>query len=156
MKISILDFESVLKNYLPYHESLKKIQSNKQEFSDKIDQIKTEMERIVKSSQSLILDDNTKVKNANRFKELQSQGISLEAEFRNNISELQNNELDKNFKEIQDIASEYSTLNGYDIVLNKSQVVFLKEEFDITNDIISLVKEKGFFVDENHFQVQDL
>jgi hypothetical protein len=40
MKTYILDFEEVLKNFEPYHQSLKSIQKDKQEFSDLVDSIK--------------------------------------------------------------------------------------------------------------------
>ena len=40
MKTYILDFEEVLKNFEPYHQSLRLIQKEKQDFSDLIDGIK--------------------------------------------------------------------------------------------------------------------
>ena len=70
MKTYILDFEEVLKNFEPYHQSLKAIQKDKQEFSDLVNSIKKEMEGIVNSSKSLILDDVTNQKNQNRFFQL--------------------------------------------------------------------------------------
>ena len=37
MNIKVLDFEQILKNYTNYHDSLKSIQQDKKDFSDKID-----------------------------------------------------------------------------------------------------------------------
>jgi hypothetical protein len=67
MTTHILDFEEVLRNFEPYHVSLKSIQKEKKEFSELIDAIKVEMETILSGSKSLILDDATNQKNQMRF-----------------------------------------------------------------------------------------
>lgn len=145
MKIYVVDFEEVLKNFSPYHESLKKIQSEKLKFSESIDKIKTEMEGIIKSSKSLILDDKTQANNAMRFKELQSDGIKLESEFRGDIVELQNKELEDNFKQISDIVSAWAKNGDIDIIVNKSQIIFAKDEFDATSSVVDLLKDKELY-----------
>ena len=149
MKIYVVDFEEVLKNYIPYHESLKKIQNEKQKFADDIESIKKEMESIVNSSRSLLLDENTQRTNANRFKELQSNAIKLESEFRNDIVELQNSELEKNFKEVSDIVSDWSAKSDLDLVINKSQTLFVSEQYDATSVIVEILKEKELYQEYN-------
>jgi len=149
MKIYVVDFEEVLKNYTPYHESLKKIQNEKQKFADDIESIKKEMESIVNSSRSLLLDENTQRTNANRFKELQSNAIKLESEFRNDIVELQNSELEKNFKEVSDIVSDWSAKSDLDLVINKSQTLFVSEQYDATSVIVEILKEKDLYQEYN-------
>ena len=102
MKIYVVDFEEVLKNYVNYHESLKKIQVEKDKFSDDIEKIKKEMERIISSSK-LLVDERSQMEQGIRFKELQTKAIKLESEFRNDIVKLQNAELETNFAQISDI-----------------------------------------------------
>jgi outer membrane protein len=145
MKTYILDFEEVLKNFEPYHQSLKAIQKDKQEFSDLVNSIKKEMEGIINSSKSLILDDVTNQKNQNRFKELQSKAVQVESDFRSNIMTKQNEELEKNFNQIISLVNDWSSENNIDLVLNKNTVVFVKPEFEITNQIIDLIKEKEMY-----------
>jgi len=145
MKTYILDFEEVLKNFEPYHQSLKAIQKDKQEFSDLVNSIKKEMEGIVNSSKSLILDDVTNQKNQNRFRELQSKAVQVESDFRSNIMTKQNEELEKNFNQIISLVNDWSSENNIDLVLNKNTVVFVKPEFEITNKIIDLIKEKEMY-----------
>lgn len=147
MKIYVVDFEEVLKNFSPYHESLKKIQSEKLKFSDAIDKIKTEMEGIIKSSKSLILDDKTQANNAMRFKELQSDGIKLESEFRNDIVELQNKELEDNFKQISDVVSVWAEKANIDLIVNKSQVIFVRDSFDATSSVVDLLRDSGLYTE---------
>jgi outer membrane protein len=145
MKTYILDFEEVLKNFTPYHESLKSIQKDKQDFADLIDGIKKEMETIINSSKSLILDDSTNQKNQMKFRELQTKAVQAESEFRANIVTKQNDELEKNFQQIIDLVNEWSKENDIDLVINKNTVVFVKPEFEITTKIVELIKDKGMY-----------
>lgn len=145
MKTYILDFEEVLKNFTPYHESLRSIQKDKQDFADLIDGIKKEMETIINSSKSLILDDATNQKNQMRFRELQTKAVQAESEFRANIVTKQNDELEKNFQQIIELVNDWSKENDIDLVVNKNTVVFVKPEFEITQKIVDLIKEKGMY-----------
>jgi Skp family chaperone for outer membrane proteins len=155
MNTYILDFEEILKNFIPYHESLKEIKKEKQDFSDLIENIKKEMETIANSSKSLILDDSTSQKNQIRFRELQTKAIKAESEFRSNIVIKQNEELEKNFKQIIDIVEQYSKSNNIDLVVNKSSVVYVNPELEITSKIIDLIKEKSLYQEffENDYQI---
>lgn len=145
MKIYVVDFEMALKNFKPYHESLDTIQSERQKFSDQIDLIKKEMEFIISSSRSLLLDEKTQNDNAIKFKDLQSKAIKLESEFRNDIVELQNSELEKNFRELSLLVNDWSSSLSLDLVLNKSQTLFTNEKYDATSVIIDIIKEKGLY-----------
>jgi hypothetical protein len=145
MKTYILDFEEVLKNFTPYHESLRSIQKDKQDFADLIDGIKKEMETIINSSKSLILDDATNQKNQMKFRELQTKAVQAESEFRANIVTKQNDELEKNFQQIIEIVNDWSKENDIDLVVNKNTVVFVKPEFEITQKIVDLIKERGMY-----------
>lgn len=145
MQTHVLDFEEVLKNYTPYHESLKSIQKDKQQFADTIDDIKKEMETILSSSKSLILDDATNKKNQDRFRELQTKAVQVESEFRANIVQKQNDELESNFNQVIEIVNDWASQNSIDLVVNKSSVVFVKPEFEITSHIVDVIKQKGLY-----------
>jgi Skp family chaperone for outer membrane proteins len=145
MKTYIVDFEEVLKNFEPYHQSLKEIQGEKQEFANLIEDIKKEMESIVNSSKSLILDEATQQKNQNRFRELQTKAVQAESEFRANIVTKQNDELEKNFQQIIEIVEDYSSNNQIDLVINKNSVVFVNPDFEITSKVVEIIKQKGLY-----------
>lgn len=145
MKLYVIDFEEVLKNFSSYHKSLEKINEEKSKFSNEIESIKKEMESIVTQSKSLLLDESIQMSNANKFKSLQTKAIKLESEFRNDIVELQNTELERNFKDISDIVDEWSVKNEADIVFNKTQTIYVSNKYDATNDIIKILKDKNLF-----------
>jgi Skp family chaperone for outer membrane proteins len=148
MKIYVVDFEEVLKNFTYYHESLKKIQSEKQKFADEIESIKKDMESIINGSK-LIIDDKTKMDQALKFKELQAKAIKLESDFRNDIVEFQNKELESNFENISEIVKEWSNKAEIDIVINKSQVIYTSDKYNATESIIEVLKIKNLYHEYN-------
>lgn len=156
MKTHVLDFEEVLKNFTPYHESLKSIQKDKKDFAQSIDDIKQEMETILASQKNLILDDATNRKNQERFRDLQTKAVQLESEFRANIVAKQNDEIEKNFSQVIDIVNDWSKQNSVELVINKSSVVFVSKELEITSQIIDVIKIKGLYQEyrEGMYEVQ--
>lgn len=146
MKIYVLDFEESLKNYVGYHKSLEAINQKKNEFTKQIENIKNEMEKLIKSANSIILDDKTKELSARKFKELQQQGMMVESEFRATIGEFQNTELEKNFAEVTELVNNWvSESQDVNLIVNKNQTVFVKPEYDLTNLFIDYLKNKNLY-----------
>jgi Skp family chaperone for outer membrane proteins len=144
MKIYVVDFEQVLKNFTPYHESLTLIQTEKDKFAGQIEQIKKEMEGIISTSR-LIIDEKSQMEQASRFKELQGKAIKLESEFRSEIVDIQNAELEKNFSEVSDIVKEWSETAQIDLVINKTQTLFVDNKLDATESIIEVLKNRNLY-----------
>jgi Skp family chaperone for outer membrane proteins len=145
MKIAIINFEHLIKNYTPYQEASKKIEIEKLNFKNRIGEIKREMETILNSSRVLVLDQSTNEKNKERIGALQAEGMKLESEFRYKISQEQNEILEKNFSEISDIVNDWSLENNMDMVINNNSIAFSKKEFDSTEKILDILKEKNLF-----------
>lgn len=152
MKIYVVDFEQVLKNFINYHESLKLIQTQKDKFSDDIESIKKEMEGIISASR-LLVDDKSQMEQAAKFKELQAKAIKLESEFRSDIVELQNAELEKNFSEVSEIVKEWANKEEIDMVINKNQSLFVSDKFDATESIIEVLKVKELYKEYNESEL---
>lgn len=144
MKIYVVDFEQVLKNFVNYHESLKLIQTEKDKFASDIEKIKKEMEGIISSSR-LLIDEKSQMEQATRFKELQAKAIKLESEFRSQIVDIQNDELEKNFSEVSEIVKEWSETAEIDLIINKTQTLFVNYKWDATEAIIEVLKNKNLY-----------
>jgi Skp family chaperone for outer membrane proteins len=144
MKIYVVDFEQVLKNFVKYHESLKLIQTEKDKFASDIEKIKKEMEGIISSSR-LLIDEKSQMEQATRFKELQAKAIKLESEFRAQIVDIQNAELEKNFSEVSEIVKEWSENAQIDLVINKTQTLFVNHKWDATEAIIEVLKNRNLY-----------
>jgi len=145
MEFRIADTEKLLKNYEPYHRSIEKVNNEKDRFAKKIESIRDEMEQIVQASQKLILDDKTQQEKAERFRELQAEAVEIEGTFRQEITQLQNSELENNFNQVSDIIKEWADKNGVKYVLNKIQFAYASDEADCTDEVIELLKEKNLF-----------
>lgn len=144
MKIYVVDFEQVLKNFVQYHESLKLIQTEKDKFASDIEKIKKEMEGIISASR-LLVDEKSQMEQATRFKELQAKAIKLESEFRAQIVDIQNAELEKNFSEVSEIVKEWAQTAQIDLVINKTQTLFVNTQWDATEAIIEVLKNRNLY-----------
>jgi len=144
MKIYVVDFEQVLKNFVLYHESLKLIQTEKDKFASDIEKIKKEMEGIISASR-LLVDEKSQMEQATKFKELQAKAIKLESEFRAQIVDIQNAELEKNFSEVSEIVKEWSQTAQIDLVINKTQTLFVNTQWDATEAIIEVLKNRNLY-----------
>lgn len=145
MEFRIVDTEILLKNFEPYHRSMDKINAEKKKFSDRVGTIQTEMESIVKTSQLIHVGEKTMEEKAQRFKELQAEAMELENEFRQSISSMQNEELDKNFREVSDIIQEWASDNKVGHVFNKLQLAYTDGTADCTEEVIELFKSKNLY-----------
>jgi Skp family chaperone for outer membrane proteins len=62
----------------------------------------------------------------------------------------------KTFDELSEIIDTYSKSNDIDMVIGKMEVVYLKEEFEITNDILEILKEKNLYYSTETTQTEVL
>lgn len=145
MKIYSVDFENLLKNYAPYHDSIEVLNADKENFTKEVEKIKTEMRGIINSSKSLILDSSTQEVNQARLNELNAKGLELETEFRSMMSQKQSEELEKNFNSIMEYVNTWSSENSADLIVNKNSIVYVNPKFDITEKIIDVLKQNNMF-----------
>lgn len=143
MEIRVVNYEMILERYQPYIDGIGKLESHKSDFTKKVESIKSEMEQIVSSSRVLVLDQSTKEKNAMRIRELQAEGMRLEADFRSTISEAQNRILEDCFKEIGNLVSSWAEKMKIDLVLNSNSCIWTSDRIDVTDNISNLILEKG-------------
>jgi Skp family chaperone for outer membrane proteins len=148
MKIYTVDFESIIKVYKPYIDAAMELENEKNEHIAKIEGYKSEMQSIINSSQTLILDEKMKKEKMERFGKLQNDAVKLDNEFRIKISKMQDEMMKKIYDQIEEIISDFSTNSSIDMVINKTEVIYSSDKVDLTSKIIELVKEKNLYTDE--------
>lgn len=143
MIIKVVNFETLSKNYVPYQDGITKITDVKKDFIAKLEPFKKELESIINRSQGgEKLDDVTQT----RFNELQEYAMSVDEEFKSTMRKM-NDELSKTiYGELSDFISEWSSKNDVDMVIGSTEVVFLKDEHDVTEQILEIIREKGLHV----------
>lgn len=152
MEIYVADIEVLLKNFIPYQESLLTIKEQRKEFSDKIESIKDDMRSIIESRNSLILDDQTQDQKRAKFEELQQEGVTLQSEFQTNITELQDSELQRNLDLLTDIVDEWAKSEKINCIANKNTMIYVADKFDATERIINVLKKNEKY---NEFNEKD-
>ena len=146
MKLRVTDFEVITKNYSNYQEGIKKIEEEKKDFVKSLEPVKKEMESIISQmSSGIIMDEKTQKEKEDKFRTLQEQAMNIDNQFKVEMRRLHDELNKKTFDELSEIIDEYSKQNDIDMVIGKMEVVYLKEEFEITNNILEILKEKNLF-----------
>ena len=100
------------------------------------------MESIMRSSTS-ILDEVSQQKNAERFKVLQDSLMKSDNDFKYKLKGLQEDLNTSVFEQLSEIVSVWAKENSINLVMGKMEVIFNTDDIDATEDILSVVKEKG-------------
>jgi len=146
MKIYTVDFEKVIGSYKNYVVKMLELDQLKMKHHTEMDVFRKEMENLINSSRSgLIIDENLQKQSAQRFKDLQVEASKKDNEFRTMLSEKQNSIMEVSFQEVSSIIEDYCNQVQIDLVLSKSQVVFCKSQFEITDMIIERFKSKDLY-----------
>jgi Skp family chaperone for outer membrane proteins len=143
MIIKVVNFEILSKNYVPYQDGITKISDVKKDFITKLEPFKKELESIINRSQGgEKLDDATQA----RFNELQEYAMGVDEEFKVTMRKM-NDELSKTiYGELAEFIAEWSQKNEIDMVIGSTEVVFLKDEHDVTDQVLEIIREKGLHV----------
>jgi Skp family chaperone for outer membrane proteins len=149
MKIRVVDFEVLTKNFQPYIDGYKNIESEKRNMLESIEPDRKEMEAILKRSQmGLIVDDASQKRDVEKFKKTQDKLMRLDIEFKNKLKEM-SDELNSNvYDQLSVIISEWANENSIDLITGKMEVVFNKSDIEVTEQIIEIIKQKKLFYSE--------
>ncbi len=149
MKIRVVDFEVLTKNFQPYIDGYKNIESEKRNMLESIEPDRKEMEAILKRSQmGLIVDDASQKRDVEKFKKTQDKLMRLDIEFKNKLKEM-SDELNSNvYDQLSVIISEWANENSIDLITGKMEVVFNKSDIEVTEQIIEIIKQKNLFYSE--------
>jgi Skp family chaperone for outer membrane proteins len=82
--------------------------------------------------------------------------MNIDNQFKTEMHRLHDELNKKTFDELSEIIDTYSKSNDIDMVIGKMEVVYLKEEFEITNDILEILKEKNLYYSTETTQTEVL
>lgn len=143
MIINVVDFEKLTSVYKPYLDGVNEINTERDGFVQKLEPIRKEMQDIIKSLTSNIeIPGEDKQAKEIRYNELQEQAIGLDEEFKAKAREMKDKLNEKTFDELSAIIDEFIEGKEIDMVIGKMEVVFVKPNFEITDNVIELLKSK--------------
>jgi|SRR5581483_3789524 len=155
MKIYTVNYESLIKNFKSYYDSKEVLKGLQTAYIDTMTKYRSEMESLMKSSQSLLLDESTQSMNQQRFMTLQKDAMEVEKKLRAEIQKTQESEMEKCYEALTKIVGNYAATTGIDLVLSHTSVVFAKSELDLTNIIKSELKTLDLYSEEEVLEEQD-
>ncbi len=148
MEIRVVDFDVLTKNYTNYQEGILNLSNIRNSFIDRIEPIKKEMESIINAANNgLILDPKMQDENNKKFNELQDEAMSIDNEYKVTMRKEQDELNKRTYDELSTIINEWTEGKNVDMVMGKMEVVWVSEKNDITNDILSILKDKNLYTD---------
>jgi len=149
MELRVIDFEVLTRNFQPYVEGYKEIESEKRKMLESVDPDKKEMESIIKRSQSgLVLDEASQKRDMDKFRQIQEKLMKLDQDFKRKLKEM-SDELNTNvYDQLSIIVEEWAKANSINLVMGKMEVIFNTDDIDATEQILEVIKEKGVYYTE--------
>ena len=144
MELRVIDFDILTRNFQPYVDGYKNIESEKRNMLESIQPTKKEMESILSKSQSgLILSELDQKRDVERFRQLQDSLMRADNDFKVKLKGMSEDLNTSVYDQLQEIVTEWSDKNGIDLVIGKMEVIFNNPKFESTDDIIKEIKDKG-------------
>jgi Skp family chaperone for outer membrane proteins len=149
MELRVIDFEILTRNFQPYVDGYKEIESEKRKMLESVDPDKREMESIIKRSQSgLVLDEASQKRDMEAFRQIQEKLMKLDQDFKRKLKEM-SDELNTNvYEQLAVIVEEWSKANSINLVMGKMEVIFNTDDIDATEQMLEAIKEKGLYYKE--------
>ena len=149
MELRVIDFEILTRNFQPYVDGYKEIESEKRKMLESVDPDKREMESIIKRSQSgLVLDEASQKRDMEAFRQIQEKLMKLDQDFKRKLKEM-SDELNTNvYEQLAVIVEEWAKANSINLVMGKMEVIFNTDNIDATEQMLEAIKEKGLYYTE--------
>lgn len=149
MELRVIDFEVLTRNFQPYVDGYKNIESEKRSMLESVEPSRKEMQDIIKRSQSgLIVDEMSQKRDMEKFKQLQDALMKADGEFKSKLQEMSEELNTSVYDQLSVIIDEWAKANSVDLVMGKMEVIFNTEKIDATNNIMEIIKQKGLFYAE--------
>jgi len=149
MEIRVIDFEVLTRNFQPYVEGYKNIESEKRKMLESVDPEKKEFESIIKRAQSgILMDEASQKRDSERLRQLQESLMKLDMEFKRKIKSMTDELNGSVYDQLSVIVDEWAKEKSIDLVIGKMEVIFNTERVEVTNEILDLIKQKNLFYNE--------
>jgi Skp family chaperone for outer membrane proteins len=150
MELRVIDFEVLTRNFQPYVDGYKNIESEKRRMLESVEPSRKEMQEIIKRSQSgLIVDEMSQKRDMEKFKQLQDILMKSDNEFKTQLKELSEDLNTSVYDQLAVIVDAWANENSIDLVMGKMEVIFNTNKVDATNEIMEIIKQKGLFYTES-------
>lgn len=149
MEFRVVDFEMVTHHYKKYQDGVQKIEDYKSEVVKKVEPIRKEMQNIISASQNgIVIDNLSEQQRMQRFQSLQQELVAIDKEAKFEITEMRDKMTKEVYAELEKMITDWSVSNNIHVVIGKLEVVYVSDEYNITDVVLDMLKEKGEYVQE--------
>lgn len=149
MEFRVVDFEKVTHHYKLYQDGVQKIEDYKSEIVKKVEPIRKEMQNIIAAAQSgIVIDNLSEQQRMQRFQSLQQELLSVDKDAKIEISEMRDKMTKEVYAELEKMITDWSISNNVNVVIGKLEVVYVSDEFNITDVVLEMLKERNEYVEE--------
>jgi Skp family chaperone for outer membrane proteins len=149
MEFRVVDFEKLTKHYKNYQDGVEKINEYKEGILKRVEPIRNEMQKIISAAQSGIVVDNlSEEQRMKKFQSLQNELLSIDKEAKVEITKMRDELNEVVYDELKSIINVWSIKMNIDIVIGKMEVVYVKDNWESTESILDILKQRDLFVEE--------
>lgn len=157
MEFRVADFEKLSLHFTVYNEGLNKIEDYRKEVLIKVEPLRKEMQSIIYAAESgIVLDSKSENERVQRFQSLQNELMDIDKDAKAEMAKRRDSLTKEVYNSLQAIVEDWSIENSIDLVIGKLEVVFLKPELEITEQILNVLKEKNLYCESLDLEKQKL
>lgn len=145
MNIKVLEFERAAVHYKPYVESMQSLNAKADSHRQELLDLQSKAEAIAKQGQTIELTEEDKKINHSKMVELQQEAMMLDQKYKQELDSEQKEVMENVYNDIVTFINE--NFSDSDIVLNKTEVIYVSNEHNITDEVIEKFKEQDLFID---------
>jgi Skp family chaperone for outer membrane proteins len=149
MEIRVIDFEILTTHYKKYRDGVDLINAERKSVMLEVEPIRKEMNKIISSATTgLIIDGKTQQQQAEKFQALQQELVKIDNDFKARNKKMVDDLNTKSFDELSEIITEWAKQNSIDLVSGKMEIIFCNDKWDVTNDILEILKQQNLYVEK--------
>ena len=151
MKVGVVDLMVLIRNHPNYDSNKELLTSTDKDYKKKLDEIKSDGEALQEEGRKLaeqlrspMLADKAKADVEKRLMEIQQKLMGIEQQYRNeavrcrqDLQDLEARLLKTTTDDLRRRLAKFAEEKGFDLVLDKSATPFAKDEYDVTDEMLS-------------------
>lgn len=149
MEFRVVDFEMVTHHYKKYQDGVQEIEDYKSVVVKKVEPIRKEIQNIISAAQNgIVIDSISEQQRMQRFQSLQQELVAIDKDAKIEINEMRDKMTKEVYAELEKMITDWSVSNNIHVIIGKLEVVYVTDEYNITNVVLDMLKEKGEYVEE--------
>lgn len=147
MEIRVIDFGILTTHYKNYRDGVDLVNVERNRVLEQIQPIQKEMNAIINlATNGVILGNENPQQQSEKFQQLQQELVTIDGDYKAKNKKMVDELNSRCFEELSVMVSDWATKNSIDVVSGKMEIIYCNGAFDVTDELIEILKEKGLYV----------